>query len=148
MRDLALASRGGQVAFPYCALDGEGLVRLPPASYPDWPLKRHSAAVALLEAASAEIRSLPRSWHRRHVTELLLEELQDTATSGGARFAVVLLESAPEARRRYAKFRSEREIPFMDCTHPIHPAGWPRVVTHPRLPQIRTCRFPASGSSV
>ena len=26
-------------------------------------------------------------------------------------------------------------------------AGWPRVVTHPRLPQIRTCGFPASGSS-
>jgi hypothetical protein len=26
-------------------------------------------------------------------------------------------------------------------------AGWPRVIAHPGLPQIRTCRFPASGSS-
>ena len=26
-------------------------------------------------------------------------------------------------------------------------AGWPRVIAHPALPQIRTCRFPASGSS-
>jgi transposase len=27
------------------------------------------------------------------------------------------------------------------------PAGWPRVITHPRLPQIRTCPIRASGSS-
>src|SRR5712691_8795626 len=26
-------------------------------------------------------------------------------------------------------------------------AGWAWVVTHPGLPQIRTCRIPASGSS-
>jgi len=26
-------------------------------------------------------------------------------------------------------------------------AGWPRVITHPRLPQIRTCPIRASGSS-
>ena len=26
-------------------------------------------------------------------------------------------------------------------------AGWPRVITHPGLPQIRTCGFPAYGSS-
>lgn len=27
------------------------------------------------------------------------------------------------------------------------PTGWLRAVTHPELPQIRTCGFPASGSS-
>jgi transposase-like protein len=27
------------------------------------------------------------------------------------------------------------------------PAGWPRVIAHPRLPQIRTCPIRASGSS-
>ena len=26
-------------------------------------------------------------------------------------------------------------------------AGWPWVITHPRLPQIRTCPIRASGSS-
>jgi hypothetical protein len=26
-------------------------------------------------------------------------------------------------------------------------AGWPRVIAHPRLPQIRTCPIRASGSS-
>ena len=26
--------------------------------------------------------------------------------------------------------------------------GWPRVIAHPRLPQIRTCAIDASGSSV
>ena len=26
-------------------------------------------------------------------------------------------------------------------------AGWPRAVTHPRLPQFRTCPTKASGSS-
>jgi len=26
-------------------------------------------------------------------------------------------------------------------------AGWPRVIAHPGLPQIRTCRTTASGSS-
>jgi len=33
--------------------------------------------------------------------------------------------------------------PPFSCTR----AGWPRVIAHPGLPQIRTCRFPASGSS-
>ena len=28
-----------------------------------------------------------------------------------------------------------------------HPAGWPRVVAHPRLPQIRACPIRAPGSS-
>ena len=28
------------------------------------------------------------------------------------------------------------------------PVGWPRGIAPPRLPQIRTCRIPASGSSV
>jgi hypothetical protein len=27
-------------------------------------------------------------------------------------------------------------------------AGWPRVIAHPRLPQIRTCPIRASGSSI
>ena len=30
---------------------------------------------------------------------------------------------------------------------PQQAAGWPRAVTHPRLPQIRTCPIKASGSS-
>ena len=28
-----------------------------------------------------------------------------------------------------------------------HQAGWPRVIAHPGLPQIRTCRITAYGSS-
>jgi hypothetical protein len=30
----------------------------------------------------------------------------------------------------------------------LNGAGWPRVIAHPRLPQIRTCPIRASGSSI
>ncbi len=34
-----------------------------------------------------------------------------------------------------------------NCMRPPWGAGWPRVVTFPGLPQIRTCVISASGSS-
>ena len=42
------------------------------------------------------------------------------------------------------------EIAVFGDNDPAVPAGtgWPRVLTHPRLPQIRTCGITASGSSI
>ncbi len=38
--------------------------------------------------------------------------------------------------------------PRIDVSSPaVKMAGWPRVIAHPGLPQIRTCRITASGSS-
>ena len=55
------------------------------------------------------------------------------------------------ARKPEGKLAEEVECDevYVVAGHKGHPAaaGWPRVIAHPRLPQIRTCPIRASGSS-
>ena len=46
-----------------------------------------------------------------------------------------------------ADLRDRPYLPRPRSLPEIYPAGWPWVITHPRLPQIRTCPIRASGSS-
>ena len=43
--------------------------------------------------------------------------------------------------------RESEAVAADDQAESVGPAGWPRAVTHPWLPQIRTCPIRASGSS-
>jgi len=75
LRMLSRVSQLGTVRTPYASLDADGgLIRHPPVRYPDWPLKRRLAAVALLEEWLTEVSGIARSQSAVAVTEALLLE--------------------------------------------------------------------------
>jgi ketosteroid isomerase-like protein len=49
--------------------------------------------------------------------------------------------------RKPEEIRAVNSRRYRNVAKSIERAGWPRVIAHPRLPQIRTCPIRASGSS-
>lgn len=122
MGDLARASRGGQLLFPFCELDSAGnLQRRPPDSYPSWPFKHRSALITDLEAAVTGLRTRRRWRQRKEVTRSLLLEMQDTAVAAGGRFAVVVLHGGEAFADEYIEFMQAAGLDYVDCIYPVRP---------------------------
>ena len=120
LRMLSRVSQLGTVSTPYASLDAdEGLIRHVPARYPDWPLKRRLAAVALFEEWVTEVSGIARSQSAVAVTEALLLEMDRVTRAAGSRLLVVALSGFdPKARDRYMAFLRRSRIDVLDCTYP------------------------------
>jgi len=117
---MALRSKQGGVATPYCTLAPTGLLtRHPPTEYPRWPLRESLATVTLLENRIVALRAGQRTAQARQVTEQLLIEMNTLATRHGVRFGVVLLHLSPEAKAHYAAFLDQHHVDFVDCAFPL-----------------------------
>jgi hypothetical protein len=108
------------VRLPYVTLDPEGgLQEHPPTTYPDWPAKRRSALVALLEERLHAARTSWRKTQAREATQALLRELGREARAHGARLLVVLLsKSPPRKRESYRQFFRREGFGAIECWHP------------------------------
>jgi hypothetical protein len=60
---------------------------------------------------------------------------------------VLDIMSVQESLMRTARKAAAPVAQALNRTPPDEAVGWPWAVIRPGLPQIRTCRFPASGSS-
>lgn len=109
------------VHVPYVSLGSDGrLQRNSPVSYPDWPLKRRLASVALLQDAYARLASRKRSTQTTEITLQLLMEMAKLARGAGSDFLVVWLSdgsgSSPRLKRAYLDFLQGMRIRNVDCT--------------------------------
>jgi hypothetical protein len=129
---LAMASKYGVVAVPYCTLDAAGrLVRHDPEHYPAWPLHEWSALIAVLERWVFERVAADRVPQQRAVTEQLLLEMHRVAERRGSRFGVVLLHVSPQAKAHYETFLAAHDIDVVDCAFPIDETTHVRGDAHP-----------------
>lgn len=132
LRHLAMYSKRGMVAVPYCTLDDDGrLVRHPPERHPQWPLREQFAALTLLQETHARLRGKARSTQARAVTQQLMLEMQRLCARHGIRFTVVFLQASPHAKRQYSEFLAQEGIHFFDCEYPFSPDMKVRGEGHP-----------------
>ncbi len=102
---------------PFAELDA-GEIRLhPPITYPDWPLKRISAASAFLEWRWFELRSRSRTENESEVTRALLVEMDRASRAAGTHLLVAILMGSPSGSGLVRSMR-EQGIDAVDCTHP------------------------------
>ncbi len=120
LRGLARSAEQFSVRLPYVTLDPEGgLHEHPPAGYPDWPAKRRSALVALLEERLYAVRTSWRKTQAREATQALLRELRREARAHGTRLLVVVLsQSPPHTRESYRQFFEREGFGALECWHP------------------------------
>ena len=84
-------------------------------------------------------------WHELRAALLVAEAVTVAALAREESRGAHQRDDFPETSE---KFQSNQEVFERTGTLISNlPAGWPRVVAHPRLPQIRTCPIKASGSS-
>jgi len=120
LRGLARSAEQFTVRLPYVTLDPKGgLQEHPPTGYPDWPAKRRSALVALLEERLHAVRTSGRKTQARGATQALLRELRREARAHGARLLVVVLsQSPPRTRESYRQFFEREGFGAIECWHP------------------------------
>jgi hypothetical protein len=120
---LATQSASGNTHVPYATLGPDDtLIRHPPTGYPDLPLRRRAAFVALLERGWVRLTATGRAAARRPVTERLLLAMRDLTAREGVPFAVVLLTASLEAGEHYVRFLPEHGVDLFDCAIPVGPA--------------------------
>ena len=119
---LSSISQLGAIAVPYVTfgIDGD-LKRNPPITYPDWPLKRQLALVALLQDSYAKLDSRTRSADATRATQLLITEMASTARASGADFLVAYFSAAStRLKNSYVSVLEGEQIWSTDCTLPGH----------------------------
>jgi hypothetical protein len=126
------ARRHRTIAVPYASLGDDGaIVRHRATSYPVWPLREQSAAIAFLQRGYASLRARERIAQRAAVTEQLLLEMQRASEAGGADFVVAFLYASAENRARYSGFLDQHGVAFADCAQPLLPAFQVPADGHP-----------------
>jgi len=119
---LSTISQLGAIDVPYVSIGSNGsLERNPPVAYPDWPLKRELALVALLQDAYAQRSSRKRSADATQATQLLISEMANIVRASGAEFLVAFLSPGTRTMRwDYLEFMENEKIRNTDCTRPGH----------------------------
>lgn len=117
---LAALSRQHIVAVPYCTLDGEQrLVRHAPQSYPAWPLRSRSAAVAVLQDGWFGLWARSREPDANEVTRQLISTMADRCRAAGVRFSLLMLKVGDPARGEILPFARTHGIEVIDCDRPV-----------------------------
>ncbi len=126
------ARRHTTISVPYASLGDDGaIVRHRAASYPLWPLREHSAAIAFFQRGYASLRARERTAQRAAVTEQLLLEMQRASEASGADFVVVFLYASADNRARYSELLGKHGVAFADCAQPLLPAFQVPADGHP-----------------
>jgi lysophospholipase L1-like esterase len=120
LRSLAHVAQRGHPSVPYATLANDGTLRFsPPTHYAMWPLREHSALVAVLEDGWTELTARKRGASERAVTDALLVELDRVVREHGARLIVAVLALyIPGNDSHYATVLSEHHIAAADCRRP------------------------------
>ena len=120
LEKLSRFSRRGHVAEPFVTLDPSGaLVRHTPVSYPELPLRLHSALVTLVGQSWMDLSTRDRVSRARAVTERLLLEMKAVTEARRARLVVVLLHAGPGVRAHYRSFLREQGVQVVDCVREL-----------------------------
>jgi len=120
LHTLAWAAESGQVAVPYATLEGGALVRHPPRSYPEWPLRERLALVSLLEGLFVLAEGRERMSQRHAVSARLIGKMNRIAHAAGSEFIVAIL-FAPQGRTRFVQLLQKRGIERVDCSLTLTP---------------------------
>lgn len=113
---MAYTSPGIRLSIPYVVLErGENLERKIHI-YPDWPLKRVSAAVALAERAFNKLQISGRAERGPAVMRALLLEMNRLTRERGSRLLILVMG----ARCDYFEFFEQANIEFVNCRPPTY----------------------------
>lgn len=125
LESLSPLGRGERGQLPYCTLDRSGaLVEHPPATYPEWPLRRRLATVRALERIVTTSLSRQRERVRTEVTEKLILEMRDLCKAQGAAFVFLPLRiNAQDKHQHYLEFARKNGISTVDCCDLFHPTS-------------------------
>jgi hypothetical protein len=104
--------------FPYAELSGGEVRDERSTGYLVWPLSRRLRTVAMLQEYTEIFESSFRVRHKRELTKMLLEKMDDAVRAQGGKFTVILFEMDAAQRADYRRFVQSRGINFVDCDHP------------------------------
>jgi len=116
LRQLSQAADLAIAEVPFVSLDEKGkLVRHSPTRYADWPLKRHSALITLLEERIFGAAFGVSFDQQTEVTAEVFRELARVTRASGARLMVAVLE---KWGGEYLRVLESEGIEHVDCSHP------------------------------
>ena len=107
---MAVSSPGIRLPLPFVSVDVDGGLRRSVHLYPDWPGKRFSAAIALMERAWNKLQVRGRAGQAEPATRLLLQEMQELTRSRGSRLLVMVMGRCDEC-----DFFRRESIDYVDC---------------------------------
>ena len=107
---MAISSPETRLPLPFVRLDSQGHLVRGVHTYPDWPLKRTSAAVALMERAWNKIEVRGRADQAQEAARKLILEMDALARSAGSSLLVMIM-----GRCEDQAFFRQQGIDFVDC---------------------------------
>jgi hypothetical protein len=107
---MAISSPETRLPFPFVWLDDHGNLVRGVHTYPDWPLKRTSAAVALMERVWNKLQVRGRADQGQQATRQLILEMDALARSAGSSLLVMIM-----GRCEDRAFFRQQGIDFVDC---------------------------------
>ena len=88
---MAISSPGIRLKLPFVSLDSNGNLEKGVHVYPNWPLKRSSAVVALMERVWNKWQVLGRADQAQAATRELIREMDALSRSRGSEFLVMVM---------------------------------------------------------
>lgn len=103
------------VHLPSVAIQDNALIRRTPEVWGGWPLREHSALVALAETAWMNFKGYNRTRGKRKIAHQLILDMKAISEAHGADFAVVLLNVDQKLEAHYDQWLQKNEIDVINC---------------------------------
>lgn len=111
-----------EVKLPYCDLSEDGsLVRVPPHTYPAWPLRDWLGTVDFLEINILNFTARQRVAQKGRITQLLLLDMEKLCQANQATLVVVFLTDRQIRFDHPATFLRDSGVRYLDCRQPLTP---------------------------
>ena len=123
---MAISSPGIRLELPFVSLDSVGNLERRVHVYPNWPLKRYSAAVALMERVWNKFQVRGRADQARAATRKLILELDELSRSRGSRLLVMVMGRCDDL-----DFFRESGIEYVDCMPTSYSSDMTLPDSHP-----------------
>lgn len=124
---MAASSPSVRLPMPYVVLGPEAQLERRVHIYPDWPLKRASAAVALAERAYNRLQISSRAERAPTVMRALLLEMDRLTRDHGSRLLIMVLGP----RYDYFEFFEQAQLTFVNCKPPNYSSEMTLPDGHP-----------------
>ena len=118
---------------PYVVLGRNSQLDRKVHTYPDWPLKRASAAVALAERAYNRLQISGRAEQAPTVMRAVLLEMDRLARDHGSRLLIMVLGP----RYDYFEFFEQANLSFVNCKPPDYSSEMTLPDGHPSAARNR-----------
>jgi hypothetical protein len=123
---MAVSSPGVRLPLPFVTLAGADGLSRGIHFYPEWPFRRQSAAVALLERAWNKMQVRGREAQAHEATRRLVIELDELTRSRGSRLLVMIM-----GRKDISPFLEQRNVLFVECMPPSYTPEMTLPDAHP-----------------